>query len=352
MLIENEDIYEVFEKSMFEGFCQVFDHYGKIGEDNVKFLMSLDENNLYGWAMTKPLPYGDFQLITNKQMCKDIYDVIVRVSNNERKKPYEDRYSTKFLHNDRIPKDLYAFTGYIRCSLFFTRAQKERLKDFPPLPSKIKPQDFFNRSRYMSEIREQLNLKESPTSKLVYGVFPLPDYSIYSEMLKYLLENDMVTLEKIHSVVLTPIGYVFRDFVIAMTKKRQEAANLVKEGKVVEGESLKEFAKLNVNSSFGKTIQDDANFDESFVIKTQEQFLKKTVKRKIIDYNVLAPVSDNFGGMIELKLKKKAYLIKSPRYLGCSIFWLSKMIVLDFVYNCLYKVYKPQVHWRGYANFL
>jgi len=152
--------------------------------------------------------------------------------------------------------------------------------------------------------------------------------------------------------VLTPIGYVFRDFVIAMTKKRQEAANLVKEGRVVEGESLKEFAKLNVNSSFGKTIQDDANFDESFVIKTQEQFLKKTVKRKIIDYNVLAPVSDNFGGMMELKLKKKAYLIKSPRYLGCSIFWLSKMIVLDFVYNCLYKVYKPQVHWRGYANFL
>jgi len=72
MLIENKDIYEVFEKSMFGGSCQVFDHYGKIGEDNVKFLMSLDENNLYGWAMTKPLPYGDFQLITDKQMCKDI----------------------------------------------------------------------------------------------------------------------------------------------------------------------------------------------------------------------------------------------------------------------------------------
>eukprot|EP01124_Arcella_intermedia_P029354 TRINITY_DN6185_c0_g1_i1.p1 TRINITY_DN6185_c0_g1~~TRINITY_DN6185_c0_g1_i1.p1 ORF type:complete len:131 (-),score=33.80 TRINITY_DN6185_c0_g1_i1:33-425(-) len=70
--IESEHIYEVFEKSMFGGSCQVFDHYGKIGEDNVKFLMSLDENNLYGWAMTKPLPYGDFQLIKDKITCGEI----------------------------------------------------------------------------------------------------------------------------------------------------------------------------------------------------------------------------------------------------------------------------------------
>eukprot|EP01124_Arcella_intermedia_P002902 TRINITY_DN11590_c0_g1_i16.p1 TRINITY_DN11590_c0_g1~~TRINITY_DN11590_c0_g1_i16.p1 ORF type:complete len:128 (+),score=23.01 TRINITY_DN11590_c0_g1_i16:64-447(+) len=111
--------------------------------------MSLDENNLYGWAMTKPLPYGDFQLIQDKSTCEDILKRFNEISNIEKGKPYEDRYSTRFLHNDGIPEDCYNFTGYVRCSLFFTRAQKERLKDFPPLPSKIKPQNFFNRSKYL-----------------------------------------------------------------------------------------------------------------------------------------------------------------------------------------------------------
>jgi len=141
--------------------------------------------------------------------------------------------------------------------------------------------------------------------------------------------------------VTMPLGGVFQGFVQTMTAKRQEAANMINSGdneKKSKGESLKEFAKLNVNSSYGKMIQNDENFDESTIVKNRKEFLKKTVKKQIIDFNILAPVSKEHEGMIEVKLKRNEVEIKSPRYIGCTVLWYSKMLMLDFIYNCLYQV--------------
>lgn len=200
----------------------------------------------------------------------------------------------------------------------------------------------------MKNIREKLHLKESSAEKLVYGVFPLPDYCIFSEMLKYLLENNMCVLESIYSYVEAPLGYVFRDFITVMTGKRQIASNLIREGqttgdntKISAGSSLKEFAKLNNNASFGKTLQSDENFNTSCIVKSREQFIKRSVGKVIIDFNVLAPKSQDFEGSIELKLKKNEHKIKSPKYIGSTALWVSKMLMLDFVYNCLWTVYTP-----------
>ncbi len=105
-------------------------------------------------------------------------------------------------------------------------------------------------------------------------------------MLKYLLENDMVTLEKVYKFVYTPIGYVYHDYIQAMTKKRQEAEDMkrqaytdFKDSKINEkekddiiqvGDSLKEYAKLNNNSCYGKTSQSDENFDTSLIVTSKE----------------------------------------------------------------------------------
>ena len=39
------------------------DGYNVNGEE--KYLMYFDVNNLYGWAMTEPLPYGGFIWVKN-----------------------------------------------------------------------------------------------------------------------------------------------------------------------------------------------------------------------------------------------------------------------------------------------
>jgi hypothetical protein len=84
----------------------------------------------------------------------------------------------------------------------------------------------------------------------------------------------MVTLDRVHSAVRTPTDYVFRDFIIEMTNKRQIASDMLKQArddisqypkdtdvvqhakaKIQKGNSMKDFAKINNNSCYGKTIQ-------------------------------------------------------------------------------------------------
>ena len=43
--------------------------HSKVDEDN-KFIMYWDANNLYGWAMNQPLPYCDFNFLTKKQISE------------------------------------------------------------------------------------------------------------------------------------------------------------------------------------------------------------------------------------------------------------------------------------------
>jgi hypothetical protein len=71
---------------------------------------------------------------------------------------------------------------------------------------------------------------------------------------------------------------------------------MIKNGHIQKGESLREFAKIKVNSVNGKTIQADDKFNESCVIKTKKEFLKKLVKRQILDFNVLSPKTKTDDG--------------------------------------------------------
>ena len=62
----------MFEDGIRGGMCQASDHYKTANNKYMKnydknlessFLQNLDANNLYGWAMTKKLPTGEFKWI-------------------------------------------------------------------------------------------------------------------------------------------------------------------------------------------------------------------------------------------------------------------------------------------------
>jgi hypothetical protein len=134
-----------------------------------------------------------------------------------------------------------------------------------------------------------------------------------------------------------------------MTKLRQQAEDMkqqaeqdAKSGKISKEEkeeitqkanSLKEFAKLNNNSCYGKTIQSDEKFDTSVMVNSKEKYLKQTIGRGLMDFNILALKTDNHDGAVELKLKKDKYEIKSNKGDGAAVLSISKMLMLDFIYN-------------------
>ena len=70
-LLTDPDILLLFEKGIRGGDSMILNRYGKANNKFMgdkydpwspsKYLAYLDANNLYGWAMMKPLPVGDFK---------------------------------------------------------------------------------------------------------------------------------------------------------------------------------------------------------------------------------------------------------------------------------------------------
>ena len=77
-LLTDVDILLLFEKGIRGGVSMIPNRYGKannkfMGEkfdpsQPSKFISYLDANNLYGWAMMKPLPVGDFKWMDEKEL--------------------------------------------------------------------------------------------------------------------------------------------------------------------------------------------------------------------------------------------------------------------------------------------
>ena len=68
-LISDVDMHLFIEKGMRGGISYISKRHSKVDGDN-KFIIYWDANNLYGWAMNQPLPYGDFNFLTKKEISE------------------------------------------------------------------------------------------------------------------------------------------------------------------------------------------------------------------------------------------------------------------------------------------
>ena len=81
-LISDIDMQLFVEKGLRGGISYIAHHHGKANNKYMKdynenkessYLMYLDANNLYGWAMSQPLPYRDFKWIDPEEIILDNY---------------------------------------------------------------------------------------------------------------------------------------------------------------------------------------------------------------------------------------------------------------------------------------
>ena len=78
-LMTNVDMFQFIEKGMRGGASYIANRYGKATNKYMKnhdknaqskYIMYLDANNLYGWAMSEYLPTGNFRWMTDKEISK------------------------------------------------------------------------------------------------------------------------------------------------------------------------------------------------------------------------------------------------------------------------------------------
>ena len=244
-----------------------------------EYLQYLDANNLYGWAMSQPLPTGEFKWVEIRQDIepKSAVDMLVRNS--------DWGYGYLLEVDVQYPKELH---------------------------------DHHNDLPFMCE-----KIKVNGVEKLVPNLYDKDKYVIHVKALKQALDHGLV-LEKIYRVIQFKQSAWMKEYIDFNTRLRTAAKN----------DFEKDFYKLMNNSVFGKTMENIRKHRDIKLINNKEDYLKQVMKPNFKSGNLLGTdLMSCEMGKIKVNMNKLVYL-------GQAILDLSKTIMYEFHYNYMKKKYK------------
>jgi len=269
-------------------YAEANNKYMKINEyDNNKpnsYIVYLDCNNLYGWAMSKSLPIGNYQWENVNNFNPDF---IKSYDCDNCKKGYLFDVDLEY------PNDLYDIHS-----------------DYPLLP----------------EIK--LPNENAKVKKLISDLTNKTGYVIHIRMLQLCLQLG-IKITKINAVLSFDQSEWMKKWIDFNTDRRKCAKN----------DFEKAFYKLMNNACFGKTMENVRNHIELEIVNDLQS---ESAVRRIERYKC----KNNFNG-IELfnedlavvHFKKSKVVLNKPIIIGMSILDISKVIMYDFHYNTMKNKY-------------
>ena len=224
-LMTDINMFQFIEKGMRGGISYIANRYGKANNKYMKeydekapskYIMYLDANNLYGWAMSQYLPTGNFRWMTEKRISK--LNVARYDENNEKGLILEvDLEYPKELHN--LHND-YPLAAERVC------VNKNMLSD------------------YCKKIAIKYNISTGLVHKLIPTLSNKEKYVLHYRNLQMYIDLGM-KLTKIHRVLEFNQSPWLKQYIDFNTQKRSQAKNAFE----------KDFFKLMNNSVFGKTME-------------------------------------------------------------------------------------------------
>ena len=225
-LLPDPDMLLMFERGIRGGITQSVNRWAKannpymgsefVPDKPTRYLQYLDANNLYGWAMSRPLPTGGFKWVSIKQ--SKILQLAKRKS-----KGYLPEVDVKYprkLHNSH--------------------------NDLP----------------FMCE-----HIKINGVEKLTPKLFDKKRYVIHIRALDQALKHGLV-LEHIHRAIKFKQSAWMKGYMDFNTKLRTAAKN----------DFEKDFYKLMNNSGFGKTMENIRKHKNIKLVTNREAYLKAVMK--------------------------------------------------------------------------
>ena len=260
-------------------------------KDN-NYIMYYDANNLYGWAMSQPLPFSGFEWKWKR-------------ADGKFGRPGENR--GQILEVDlEYPSRLHKLHN-----------------DYPLAPEKLTVKKEWL-SDYQTELLENKSMLN--VSKLVPNVMDKKKYVVHYKNLQLYLSLGM-RLKKIHRVLEFDEKPWMEPYIRLNTELRKQAKSAF----------AKDFYKLMNNSVFGKTMENLRKRVDIKVVKTDGSENEKL--RKIIakpSFNRRIKFSDELSA---IQVNKTNLRLTKPIYIGFSVLDLSKHLMYDWYYNNLKKKY-------------
>ena len=246
------------------------------------YLQYLDANNLYGWAMSQPLPTREFKWVDIENLkggareLKRTIDMMVRNSNRG--------------------------VGYVlEVDMKYPRELHDHHNDLPFMCEKI---------------------RVSGVEKLVPNLHDKQKDVIHVKALKQALDHGLL-LERIHRVIQFKQSAWMKKYIDLNTRLRTVAKN----------DFEKDFYKLMNNSVFGKTMENIRKHRDIKLVNNKEDYLKQVMKPNFKDGVLMgADLMSCEMGKVKVKMNK-------PVYLGQAILDLSKTIMYEFHYDYMKRKY-------------
>ena len=249
------------------------------------YLMYLDVNNLYGWAMCEKLPAGEYEWLTEEQINN--FDVTLTAMN--------DNYGYVLEVDVEYPCDLQLHEDH---------------NDLPFLPEKKK-------------------MSKGGVEKLVTTLENKDKYIVHSANLKQALEHG-VKVKKIHRVL--------RFKQEAWMKPYIELNNMVRT--VATCKTKKDLAKLMNNSVFGKTIENILCRRLIRLFDTWEnQPSGKRGAQSFVSSGYLKRITIFGECCVAVELSQKHAKLDKPIQIGFTILELAKKKIYEFHYDFMKQLY-------------
>ncbi|KAL9967825.1 hypothetical protein ACROYT_G026122 [Oculina patagonica] len=301
----NMETYMAFmlEKGMRGGISYIANRYGKANNKYMKeydekapskYIMYLDANNLYGWAMSQYLPSGKFKWLTEKQTDETN---LAKYENDSKKGlilEVDSEYS-EILHNTH--------------------------NDYPCAPEKVKvTKDML--SNYCKSIAEKYNISTGLVHKLIPTLKNREKYVLHYRNLQLYLDLGL-KLTKVHRVLEFNQSPWLKEYIDFNTLKRTNAKNAFE----------KDFFKLMNNSVFGKTMENLRKRVDVRLVTNEKKLLKMTSKPTYVSSKIFNE------DLVAVHKIKETLTLNKPAYVGMCILDLSKTLMYDFHYNYIKKKY-------------
>ena len=177
------------------------------------YLMYLDANNLYGWAMCQNLPTGNFRFINPE---------LVKLEN----------------YNENSEKGLI-----LEVDLEYSKELHSLHNDYPCAPQKMIINDSML-SNYARKIKEEHSVSSGKVPKLVTTLYDKEKYVLHYRNLQLYLSLGL-KLKKIHRVLEFDQSPWLKKYIDFNTEMRKNAKNSFE----------KDFFKLMNSSVFGETME-------------------------------------------------------------------------------------------------
>ena len=256
-------------------------------EDN--FLLYLDANNLYGWAMSQPLPTKDFKWEKN---------------------------SDYYLN---IPKGRGCI---IECDLEYTDKYKKKTFRYPLAPEKMKVTKE-ELSPYQLELLEKEDRILGNEEKLFLTLKDKKIYIVHHSILKEYIKLGL-KVTKVHRTISFEESAWLKKYINFNTEQRKKAKTNFE----------KDLWKLMNNAFYGKTMENIRGRNE-LKLSSDYNEIKKSINKPNFKNSII--FNENFVGIINNVTSLK---FDKPIYLGMCILDYSKLLMYQFYYDVVNELWK------------